>query len=206
MEAGHVFAVCVHLCSNQSKLVERDFRSLQEGLSEFRALAFEHPLSRFSDEVSKNWSPPTLKALKFVSGEQYEHAGPTGDNETTKALIGTIKLSDLCDFLRDQTTGFVDDNLFHANVRGHLGVLNPVNREIAATLRGADIHRFFFLNNGITIICDKYLYQSGGFPVTLHRPQIVNGRQTAETAYAVHRERSSRVGNVTVTVARNRNF
>jgi hypothetical protein len=168
MDSGSVFAICVHLCSNQSSLIERDFRSLKDGLSEFRAIAFEHPLSRFSDEVSKNWSPPTLKALKFVGGEQFEHARPTAQDETTKALIGTVKLSDLCDFLREPQTGFVDENLFHANVRGHLGILNPVNREIATTLRGPDNHRFFFLNNGITIICDKYLYQSGGFPVTLH--------------------------------------
>jgi AIPR protein len=200
MDAGRVFLICVHICSNQSNLIERDFRSLEDGLVEFKALAFEHPLSRFSDEVSKNWSPPILKALKFVGG-QFEHARKVVESdETTKALIGTVKVSDLCDFLRDQQNSFVDENLFHANVRGHLGILNPVNREIADTLRGPDNHRFFFLNNGITIVCEKYLYQSGGFPVTLHRPQIVNGRQTAETIFSVHRERSSRVGNVTVTV------
>jgi hypothetical protein len=201
MDAGRVFLICVHVCSNQSNLIERDFRSLGDGLIEFRALAFEHSLSRFSDEVSKNWSPPTLKALKFVGGEQFEHTKPVINNDgTTKALIGTVRVSDLCDFLRDQQSGFVDENLFHANVRGHLGILNPVNRDIADTLRGPDSHRFFFLNNGITIICEKYLYQSGGFPVTLHRPQIVNGRQTAEVIFAIHRERSSRAGDLTVTV------
>jgi hypothetical protein len=201
MDAGQVFRICVHICSNQSNLIERDLRSLEDGLLEYKAVAFEHPLSRFSDEVSKNWSPPTLKALKLVGGEQFEHARQLlSDDETTKALIGTVKISDLCDFLRDQQNSFVDENLFHANVRGHLGILNPVNREIADTLRGPENHRFFFLNNGITIVCEKYLYQSGGFPITLHRPQIVNGRQTAETIFAVHRERSSRVGNVTVTV------
>ncbi|UVO30160.1 AIPR family protein [Bradyrhizobium arachidis] len=186
MDSGRVFVICVHICSNQSNLIERDFRSLREGLVEFRALAFEHSLSRLSDEVSKNWSPPTLKVLKFVGGEQFEHTKPAVNSQiTTRALVGTVRLSDLCDFLRDPQTSFVDENLFHANVRGHLGIQNPVNREIADTLRGPDNHRFFFLNNGITIVCEKYLYQSGGFPVTLHRPQIVNGRQTAETIFAV---------------------
>lgn len=186
MDSGRVFVICVHICSNQSNLIERDFRSLQESLVEFRALAFEHSLSRLSDEVSKNWSPSTLKVLKFVGGEQFEHTKPCADsNRITRALVGAVSLSDLCDFLRDQQTTFIDENLFHANVRGHLGILNPVNREIADTLRGPDNHRFFFLNNGITIVCEKYLYQSGGFPITLHRPQIVNGRQTAETIFAV---------------------
>jgi hypothetical protein len=79
------------------------------------------------------------------------------------------------------------------------GIMIP-NREIASTLRDTSRDFFFFLNNGITIVCDKYLYQSGGFPVTLHRPQIVNGRQTAETVFSVFREGDSQIGNVTVFV------
>jgi hypothetical protein len=198
---GRVFHVCVHICSNQSNLIERDFRSLRDGLREFKATAFEHPLSRFSDDVSKNWSPPISKSLRFVGKEQFEHhQRAVSDGGGTKSLIGSVRISDLCEFLRNEQSSFVDESLFHANVRGHLGIQNPVNREIAATLRGTDKDFFFFLNNGITIVCDKYLYQSGGFPVTLHRPQIVNGRQTAETIFSVFREHDSHVGDVTVFV------
>jgi AIPR protein len=114
--------------------------------------------------------------------------------------MGSVRISDLCEFLRNDNNSFVDEILFHANVRGHLGIQNPVNREIATTLRHSDKDSFFFLNNGITIVCDKYLYQSGGFPVTLHRPQIVNGRQTAETIFSVFRAGDSEIGNVTVFV------
>lgn len=201
IDNGRVFHVCVHICSNQCNLIERDFRSLQDSLKEFKASAFEHPLSRFSDHVSKNWSPPTSKSLRFVGKEQFEHHQHiASDASEIKSLIGSVRISDLCQFLRNEKSNLVDESLFHANVRGHLGIQNPVNREIAATLRSADRDFFFFLNNGVTIVCDKYLYQSGGFPVTLHRPQIVNGRQTAETAFSVFRESDSEIGDVTIFV------
>ncbi|MBI5132171.1 MAG: AIPR family protein [Rhodopseudomonas palustris] len=201
IDSGRVFDVCVHICSNQCNLIERDFRALKVGLSEVRATAYEHPLSRFSDEVSKNWSPPTSKTLRFVGREQFEHQQHLQSEDTPiKSLLGSVRVADLCDFLRSDQKGFVDESLFHANVRGHLGIQNPVNREIANTLRGNNRDFFFFLNNGITVVCDKYLYQSGGFPVTLHRPQIVNGRQTAETIFAIYREISDQVQDVVVSV------
>jgi AIPR protein len=201
IDNGRVFHVCVHICSNQCNLIERDFRSLQDGLKEFKATAFEHPLSRFSEDVSKNWSPPISKQLRFIGKEQFEHQRRIGsDDREIKSLLGSVKISDLCEFLRNEQNNFVDESLFHANVRGHLGIQNPVNREIAATLRGPEKDFFFFLNNGVTIVCDKYLYQSGGFPVTLHRPQIVNGRQTAETVFSVFREGNLEIGDVAISV------
>jgi AIPR protein len=127
--------------------------------------AFEHPLSRFSDDVSKNWSPPTSKSLRFVGREQFEHHQQiASDGTSIKSLIGSVRISDLCEFLRSDDISFIDERLFHANVRGHLGLQNPVNREIAETLRDTGRDFFFFLNNGVTIVCDKYLYQSGGLP------------------------------------------
>ncbi|HEY8337436.1 MAG TPA: AIPR family protein [Tardiphaga sp.] len=201
IDNGRVFHVCVHICSNQCNLIERDFLSLQEVLEEFKASAFEHPLSRFSDEVSKNWSPPTTKSLRFFGREQFEHHQHIiADGSSVKSLMGSVRVSDLYEFLRNSQNNFIDESLFHANVRGHLGIQNPVNGQIAATLRDNNRDFFFFLNNGITIVCDKYLYQSGGFPVTLHRPQIVNGRQTAETIFTVFRESPSEVRDVTAFV------
>jgi hypothetical protein len=67
-------------------------------------------------------------------------------------------------------------------------------------LKGPHRNRFFCLNNGITIVCEKYLYQSGGFPITLHRPQIINGRQTAEAIFQMHRESPATCEDVIVFV------
>ena len=201
IDAGRVFQICVHVCSNQSALIKREHEALREGLSDVKAAVFEHHLAHLSEEVTRNWTAPVSKTLRFVGRELFEHleADAVADF-TVKSLIGSVRVLDLAAFLRDEKTGFVDEGLFHANVRGHLGIQNPVNRDIAATLRDEENSRFFYLNNGITIVCDKYLYQSGGFPVTLHRPQIVNGRQTAQTIFDVLREAPSKINDVMVCV------
>ena len=67
-------------------------------------------------------------------------------------------------------------------------------------MQSSNNNRFFRLNNGITIVCERYLYQSGGLPITLHRPKVVNGRQTAETVFKSYREDLSRTGDVVVFV------
>lgn len=200
-ESGRVFRICVHVCSNQSALIDRDLKVLRDALAECKAALFEYHLVHLADEVTRNWSAPLSRAVRFVGRELFEHLeGETQTEASVKSLVGSIRIVDLVAFLRDEQTGFIDENLFHANVRGHLGVQNPVNTEIAGTLKGNRNNRFFCLNNGVTIVCERYLYQSGGFPVTLHRPQIINGRQTAETIFEAYRENPSACEDVVVFV------
>ena len=200
-EAGKVFQICVHVCSNQSGLIERDLKVLRDALDDFKAALFEYHLVDLSEEVTRNWSAPTSKTVRFVGKELFEHLeADATPADSVKSLVGSVRVSDLISFLRDEKTGFVDEGLFHANVRGHLGVQNPVNSEIAATLKSLKNNRFFCLNNGITIVCERYFYQSGGFPVTLHRPQIINGRQTTETIFQIFREEPTTCEDVVVFV------
>lgn len=201
IDTGRVFQICLHVCSNQSALMDRDLVVLREALAEFRAAVFEHHLVHLSEEVTRNWAPPISKVLRFNGHKLFEHVDDESDLDgSLQSLVGCVHVAELAQFLRDENSGFVDERLFHANVRCHLGLQNPVNREIAATLRSVQNNRFFCLNNGITIVCEKYLYQSGGFPVTLHRPQIVNGRQTAETIFEAYREDPSSTADVAVFV------
>jgi hypothetical protein len=200
-ETGRVFKICVHVCSNQSPLIDRDLKILRDALAEYKAALFEYHLVHLADEVTRNWHAPISKTVRFLGKELIEHLELDEDTESSiKSLVGNVRVGDLIAFLRDEKSGFIDQSLFHANVRGHLGVQNPVNSEISATLRSSRNNRFFCLNNGITIVCDKYFYQSGGFPITLHRPQIINGRQTAETIFEAYRENSAVCGDVAVFV------
>lgn len=68
--------------------------------------------------------------------------------------------------------------LFARNIRGYLGETN-INKEIRRTLR-KDPSSFWYLNNGITIVCDDALLEtaSGRGRLNLSNPQIINGQQT----------------------------
>jgi hypothetical protein len=74
------------------------------------------------------------------------------------------------------------DRLFGKNIRGFLGEKTKVNRDIVETLRRRPRH-FWYLNNGITVICDTAAECSGS--LELNRPQIINGLQTTRSIVQV---------------------
>ena len=72
--------------------------------------------------------------------------------------------------------------LFARNIRGFLGEITPVNRSMEYTLHH-EAERFFYYNNGITIICDdaKKVSARGRDVLRVSNPQIINGQQTTRT-------------------------
>ncbi len=72
--------------------------------------------------------------------------------------------------------------LFARNIRGFLGESTDVNRSMEHTLRN-EPERFFYFNNGITILCDeaKKVSFQGKDILRVSNPQIINGQQTTRT-------------------------
>jgi hypothetical protein len=72
--------------------------------------------------------------------------------------------------------------LFARNIRGFLGDNTDVNRSMEGTLRH-EPERFFYYNNGITILCDdaKRVSAQGKDTLRVINPQIINGQQTTRT-------------------------
>lgn len=69
-------------------------------------------------------------------------------------------------------------HLFDANVRDYQGQV-AVNKEIVATLNDPASPEFWWMNNGVTILCDDA--HSVGKRFALRNIQIVNGLQTSHT-------------------------
>ncbi|NYH77214.1 hypothetical protein FHR84_000528 [Actinopolyspora biskrensis] len=69
-------------------------------------------------------------------------------------------------------------HLFDANVRDHQGNV-AVNKEIMSTLEDQSSPEFWWMNNGVTILCDEA--HSVGKRFALKNIQIVNGLQTSYT-------------------------
>jgi len=72
--------------------------------------------------------------------------------------------------------------LFARNIRGFMGLKTAVNRGMIATLK-SEPERFFYYNNGITIVCDEAEQRSsqGRDHLYVGNPQIINGQQTTRT-------------------------
>jgi len=75
--------------------------------------------------------------------------------------------------------GLIRKSLFDDNVRDYQGD-NSINSEIGNTIQ-TEPQKFALLNNGITIVCEKYIPSNR--QITLKNPQIVNGCQTSHVIF-----------------------
>jgi hypothetical protein len=98
--------------------------------------------------------------------------------------IALVALGDYIGFLSEES-GAVKSHVFDWNVRDYQGSVE-VNREITASLRDPDAPEFWWLNNGITIVCSQAT--SVGKRLSLSDVQIVNGLQTSYTLHETLRE------------------
>jgi hypothetical protein len=96
-----------------------------------------------------------------------------------KSHVALVRLSDYYDLIVDEN-GRLRRHLFEWNVRDYQGNVS-VNKEIRASLAQEESPEFWWLNNGITILCSEA--SSAGKTYSLSNIQIVNGLQTSHTVY-----------------------
>lgn len=108
-----------------------------------------------------------------------------------ESWVFSMKGSDVADLYR--RSGI---RLFARNIRGFLGE-TPVNRSMVDTLE-EEPERFFYYNNGVTVVCDQAEKRSskGKDFLVVGNPQIINGQQTTRTLAAQER----RAANASVLV------
>lgn len=100
-------------------------------------------------------------------------------SKDSKALICTITGQALADL----ASGDPRDAIFDMNVRPFYGDRGKVNADIKMSCISDDSPKFWFLNNGVTMTCDRYeLNRDPDSPmVKVYNAQIVNGCQTTVT-------------------------
>lgn len=105
----------------------------------------------------------------------------TSDNQETRNLYGWEKESDLKDIK-------MDHQVLYDNVRGFIG-RTRFNNNIENTLDN-DPKKFFYYNNGITIVADDVLVEEirlqKKFKLTIKNLQVINGGQTLRTIHNFH--------------------
>lgn len=95
------------------------------------------------------------------------------------AYVALICLSDYNAFISNDTQ--LSERLFEFNVRDYEGGV-LVNKQIRETLeQKASELDFWWLNNGVTILAEKAVYQNNA--LVLQSPVIVNGLQTSNEIY-----------------------
>lgn len=124
-----------------------------------------------------------LQASKPVNDSlQFSGKAVVEDFNFSRVFVGRIAVSEIAALIERH-----GDRLLERNIRRYLGLNgNRVNEAISSTLSGSERSNFYFYNNGITLICDKFSYnalQSGDYQVKIENLQVINGGQTCMTIF-----------------------
>lgn len=116
-----------------------------------------------------------------------------------RAMVGRMSVSELARLFDEH-----GDVLLDRNIRRYLGLTVRVNERIAATLKDPEQRsKFYFYNNGITIVCSKFAYNAlaaNDWLVQITGLQIVNGGQTSKTIQQIQRELGLEISSAQVMV------
>lgn len=120
-----------------------------------------------------------------------------------KATVATISSTDLINLITDPTDqSKINEEIFNDNVRIDLGLKNAINKGIYESAISQTNYEFWYLNNGIMLVCDKcdYVPNSASPRAILTNVQIVNGGQTSRTLFHAYKENPSEVSNIDILV------
>ena len=121
---------------------------------------------------------PVKESIKFTGKSLAE------DIQFVRVFIGKVAVSEIARIMDAH-----GDRLLDRNIRRYLGLHgNRVNEAIQRTLLDAQERpNFFFYNNGVTLICERFDFnalQSENHIVRVEGLQIINGGQTSKTIQA----------------------
>jgi hypothetical protein len=157
--------------------IYREFNNETFKSFSFEALGSDEIVNRINRQEKKERSIDAEIAIKYDTNSpsliRYMSKGRRG-------LICTTNASEIARLVEEDKTGA----LFESNIRRFLGQSSSVNTEITATATNPnESNLFWFLNNGITILCDNMdVIQDPDAPkIKVKNLQIVNGCQTASS-------------------------
>lgn len=165
--------------SNAARTRLEEFRDLTNRGSKDEYITVEYlHLDRIAEELI---APPQQNKINLelqVSGRYL-----TEETGNARLFVGAIEAGDLAQLVHKH-----GDDLFERNVRGYLKQSNQVNKNIIKTATSDKSPYFVYMNNGLTITCDRFshvpIQNSPRLEVT--NAQIVNGQQTARSIYSAH--------------------
>ncbi len=138
-------------------------------------------------DLSKMWERRSKKVdsnLKI----KYDKNNPSYiryDSKDLKGVVCSVPALEIANLVN----GNPDGSIFDLNIRQYLGSRGKVNKDILDTSTSDESYKFWFLNNGITIVCDSFdaVPDHDRPQVKLKNLQIVNGCQTATSIAAAQK-------------------
>lgn len=200
----------IHICSNQSLGFEESEKlRLENFFNKYSGITIQyHQLSFFITRLTKEGKQKVNAKLRAIDQNIFEKSD--GD---VRALIVDIDARELLrivlnneelrnnvslenyEVIKEQS---ILEDAFEDNVRVYLKQRSRINRNIKETALSDNAHRFFYFNNGITLICNHFEYPKNARNpiIELEALQIVNGSQTIHALHEAYMVNSDKFNNI----------
>lgn len=135
--------------------------------------------------------------IKFIDKQYFEKA-----DSNIRSVIGVITAEDLINLIKSPNgKDVINENIFNENVR----VYKPkhtINKEIIETAKSPSNYQFFYLNNGITMLCEEidYIPNTRSPIVKMTNLQIINGGQTSHSLFEVYKSDPEKLNSIELLV------
>lgn len=171
---GYIPTVRVVLCNNGAQWVPQADNWVREAERDYGShVEFHH--YNHDAIVNALQRGDRIDATLTLSGQAIVE-----DMNYMRVLVGRVSVREVARLFDDH-----GDQLLQSNIRRYLGYANRVNSDIRGTLLNTEkSDKFYFYNNGITVVCDRFDYnafQKSDYRVQLKNMQVVNGGQTCKT-------------------------
>ena len=178
---GYIPTVRVVLCNNGAKWTQQANNWVREAERDYgvhvEILHYNHDAI-----VNALQREEHIDATLALSGQAIVE-----DMNYMRVLVGRLSIREVARLFDEH-----GDQLLQSNIRRYLGSTNRVNSDIRETLLDDEkADKFYFYNNGITVVCDRFDYnalQRSDYQVQLKNMQVVNGGQTCKTIQQTLRE------------------
>lgn len=189
----------VHLCSNGAYAYKRIKERLEDGLSEYGDVSiYEHGLSDFVDIFVDRSRPRINKTIATYCAAPIEKI-----DGNIKGAVFIARGKEIVKLVAlENDPARITHNVFHDNIRMFLGYKAEFNKNIRGSALSEDNHLFWYLNNGLTIVCDDFEFQKGldRPPIIINNLQIVNGRQTIQALFDAYQDEPDKVAGTEILV------
>ncbi len=188
-----------YIVSNKQNPTEAAIRRFEGSLKPFHFVKFYYfDLEDIISSILREKHHPVSGECTFIGRNHFQKSdGPL------KATVATISVKDLITLIADpvdQTK--INEDILNDNVRVDLGLKNAINKGIFESALSDTNYEFWYLNNGIMLVCDECIYipNSASPRATLINVQIVNGGQTTRTLFHAYKQNPTKVDNIEMLV------
>ncbi|MGD1907950.1 MAG: AIPR family protein [Leptolyngbyaceae cyanobacterium] len=188
----------LHLASNKGYPVEGARKKLEQSLSQFRYIKFSYyNLEDLVEIVLQNQIKKVDGQLTLLDKDHFEKS-----DANIRTIIGVIAAQDLVELVRDSSdSNKINQFIFDENIRTYRPK-HSINKGIIESALSEENYQFFYLNNGITILCEKADYQPNirNPRVPLKNVQIINGGQTSHSLFEAYKKSPEKVADIDLLV------